>query len=360
MRTFTRQNETGIALVIVMIATMVLSFLAAGFAYSMKIETKLAQNANSESELYWLGRSGVELARSLLMRNCPTEPYDSLDQQWAGGSAGATATNCPWLDVEHTVSLGNGSFTWTITDLDRRFNINRADETMLERALRLVDPDHPGDHSTVVNSILDWIDADNNTRIDGAESAYYEGLNPPYAAKNKPIDDMSELLLIKGIRDRPEIYSADYAPAAFQQRDRFGRMTEALPVNPVHLKDLFTPISGGKININTARAEVLQLIPGIVDPKVAEAIVAGHQGEDDGSHLIGPYKNVSEVSRVPEVPRGLIGQLSQYCDVHSWVFQVDVDAEVAGYHRKFTALLARNSPRDIQVLKFSESSESWK
>src|ERR1035438_10780625 len=57
------RSEGGIALIIVMISIMVLTILAAGFAYSMKVETKLARNANSEAELEWLGRSGVEYAR---------------------------------------------------------------------------------------------------------------------------------------------------------------------------------------------------------------------------------------------------------------------------------------------------------
>ena len=49
-----------------MISIMVLTILAAGFAYSMRVETKLARNANSEAELEWLGRSGVEYARWVL------------------------------------------------------------------------------------------------------------------------------------------------------------------------------------------------------------------------------------------------------------------------------------------------------
>ncbi len=53
----------GIALIIVMIAIFVLSVMAAIFATSMKVETKLAQNADHDQQLLWLGRSGVELAR---------------------------------------------------------------------------------------------------------------------------------------------------------------------------------------------------------------------------------------------------------------------------------------------------------
>src|ERR1035437_581196 len=77
-----RRSERGIALIIVMISIVVLTILAAGFAYSMKVETKLARNANSEAELEWLGRSGVEYARWVLANSLldPTQPYDSLDQ----------------------------------------------------------------------------------------------------------------------------------------------------------------------------------------------------------------------------------------------------------------------------------------
>ena len=40
--------------------------------------------------------------------------------------------------------------------------------------------------SVVSDSIQDWIDADDAPRIAGAESDYYQGLTPPYNAKNAP------------------------------------------------------------------------------------------------------------------------------------------------------------------------------
>ncbi|MGD0744416.1 MAG: type II secretion system minor pseudopilin GspK, partial [Verrucomicrobiota bacterium] len=65
-------SSDGIALIIALIAILVLSALAAGFALTMKVETRLAFNANSETQLYWLGRSGVELTRWLLAQEkCP-------------------------------------------------------------------------------------------------------------------------------------------------------------------------------------------------------------------------------------------------------------------------------------------------
>jgi hypothetical protein len=72
----------------------------------------------------------------------------------------------------------------------------------------------------------------------------------------------------------------------------------------------------------------------------------------DASGLMGPYRNVGEVVRVPEVPRALVGQLGRYCDVRSRTFEVQVTAEISGYTRQFIAVVGRNSPRDVPVLSF--------
>ena len=79
------------------------------------------------------------------------------------------------------------------------------------------------------------------------------------------MDDISELLLIKGIT--PEIYSGGARPI-ISRITSAGNATvrqsaDAVPTITVGLTNLFTPLSDGKININTASAEVLQLIPGI-------------------------------------------------------------------------------------------------
>ena len=341
-----------------MISIMVLTILAAGFAYSMKVETKLARNANSEAELEWLGRSGVEYCRWVLANSLanPMQPYDSLDQPWATGSGWLGPTNNPIAEVQNPIPLGRGTVSWKITDLERKFNINSPEpllQQVLPQALTLMGV-APGEATAVVNSILDWIDPDDQAHIEGAETRDYQGLNPPYAAKNGPIDDISELLLIKGMT--PEIYyggtATNYQPNYFsRQRGPFGQAANASPIIAVGLTNLFTPLSSGKINLNTAPAEVLQLIPG-VDALIAEEIVNGRSGEDDGSGLMGPYRAVGQVSRIPNLPLQLVGQIGQFCDVRSRTFQVQVDADIGGYKRTFYAILGRNSPRDVQVLSF--------
>ena len=349
-----------------MISILVLSMLAAGFAYSMKVETKLARNANSEAELEWLGRSGVEYVRWVLANSLlnAMQPYDSLDQPWATGSGWLGPTNNPTAEVENPLTLGHGTVTWKITDLESKFNINAPEPVLLQvlpQALNLMGVS-PGEATPIVNSILDWIDPDNQTRPQGAETEHYQGLNPPYSAKNGPIDDISELLLINGVT--PEIYYGgvltNYQPNfVSRQRNPFGQSANAAPTIIAGLTNLFTPLSDGKVNINTASAEVLEMLPG-VDALIAEAIVSGRSGEDDGSGMFGPYRAVNQVTRVPNIPLPLVGQLAQFCDVRSKTFKVDITATVNGYSRYFTAILGRNNQRDVQILSFywSDPAES--
>jgi general secretion pathway protein K len=348
----------GIALIIVMVSIVVLAVLAGGFAYSMKVETKLAQNADSETELLWLGRSGVDLARWALglQLTIASEPYDSLDQKWAGGSGGNDEADSPLADVNlyDPVELGNGKFTIKkIVDLERKFDINTANEEILRQALTLIGV--TGGAQDIVNSILDWIDRGSFTRVGGAKSDYYQGLDPPYVAKNGPVDDLSELVLVKGIT--PEMVSKKASLAAFQAKEsRLGLSKEPLSSGVV-LEDLFTPISSGKLNINTAREETLQLIPGI-DSDLAKAIATARtEGSVPGltSGDEGPFRSLDPAylwKKVPGLSLEGARMLQGFCDVRSRTFEVTVEAEVGGYKRQFVAVLGRNNPTDVQVLSF--------
>ena len=348
MRISPSTNDRGIALIVVMIAVFVLSALAGAFAYSMKVETKLALNSNNESDLEWVGRSGVEVARWVLSQEMKC-PYDSLNQIWAGGPGGTCDTNGPLQDLQlNEFHVGKGYCKITITDLERKVNVNTADEATLNQALKVVGADAT-EQGTIVDSILDWIDTDDNQKANGAESDYYQGLTPAYSAKNGPIDDVSELLMIKGIRVNPEIYSQEYANV--QRVDRFGD-----PIPPheyaAHLKDVFTPISTGKININTADRIGLQMIPG-VDEAIADQIIKLRSGPDgaDGTEDDTPFASVGELASAG-IPQSAAPQMAHYCTVRSNTFEVKVEAHINGSTQTYYAILGRNNQRDIQILGF--------
>lgn len=356
MRLSLHRKPEGIALMIVMIAVLSLSILAAAYAYRMKVEARLAMNSNNEAELEWNGRSGMEFAKWALAEEAKTSPNDSRDiSWWAGGSGGPGLSNSPLaaFHLPWTIKIGNGEATiYPMVDQERKANINTADSAIIEQSLVLMGAD-AGDYQVIVNSILDWIDPDNNTRLDGAEEDFYKASDPSYLPKNGAIDDITELLLIKGIRENPEIFygpSANSAPPSRinkRSNPRLGFNAD-VPVYPVGLKDLFTPISSGRINLNTCDEIVMQLIPGM-DERMAQAVIRLRAGPD-GTGMV-PLNNVGELINAG-IPPNVVQQISRYCDVRSRTFEVTVDATVGTSKAKFRAILIRASPRDVQVTGF--------
>jgi len=348
MKATPRHNSDGIALIMVMCAIFVLSALAAGFVLSMKVETRLAQNAYSEQQLLWLGRSGVELARYVLMQHPQGEPFDSLNQKWAGGSGSLAESNSVLSSLSlDNYPVGDGTVSIKIIDLERKVNINTANSQMILQALTLMGVD-ANDISVVSDSILDWISPAGPPRVAGAESDYYQGLAVPYYAKNAPIDDLSELLLVKGVT--PEIYwgsnATNHTPSVFQHKLGLGTAPGQTPDYPFGLVEIFTPFSSGKINVNTADVNVLQMIPG-VDAAMADAIVKQRAGPDgvDGTEDDIPFSNPGQLG-------GFGIKDASACDTRSFTFEVHVTAQIGDYKREYVAILARTSGMDIQVLSF--------
>lgn len=348
----TARRQGGVALIIVMVVITVLSILAGGFAFSMKVETRLASNGGQEPTMDWLGRSGVELARYVLAMQANLTPgYDALNQKWAGGTG---ETNDILAAVSLTDNpLGRGKFSVHIFDQERMLNINMANEEILQQALNNLGAD-PRESGGIVDSIRDWIDKDDHPHLVGAESDdYLSNPNPgylPYFAKNGAIDDPVELLMVRGIT--PEMYYGSSSAGQRQgtvSRPAFRQTGQAMATGS-GFKELFVAISGPQVNVNTAPIEVLQTIPGIT-PDVAAAIVQTRAGFDgvDGNEDDLPFRNVGELINVPGVSRGMVAQLQRFFSVRSMTFEVRVETEVGDYHRTYVAMLRRVSNRDIQV-----------
>src|SRR5690349_9934851 len=128
MRIHLYSRPRGIALIMVMIVITALAIMAGGFAYTMKVETKLARNASFEADYEWAGRSGIERAKWVLAMSSTGRggQVDSLGSKWAGGMGD---TNGPLADVDlkHFQLNDSVSFALEIEDHDRKFNINIAD-----------------------------------------------------------------------------------------------------------------------------------------------------------------------------------------------------------------------------------------
>jgi type II secretory pathway component PulK len=121
-------SEPGMALVIVMILVLALAVIAGVFSHKIQVEAKLTANTRAESDLEWLGRSGVEVARWVLAtekRAGPTAQVDSFRDFWAGGPGVTNAMDFPFEGVSlDRIELGAGWCSVRIIDQERKININ--------------------------------------------------------------------------------------------------------------------------------------------------------------------------------------------------------------------------------------------
>lgn len=354
---FQRYRQSAYALIVAMIAIFVLSALAATFAYSMKIETRLAMRSSDEPQLIRLGKSGVQLASWVLAEEAsvPNEPYDSLNQIWAGGSGTIDESNTALAGFSmENYPVGNGTVSVKIVDLDRYANINVASAAELQQALTLIGVG-ADEMAVVADSIQDWVQPGDNPRIAGAKNDYYQSLPVPYNCKEAPIDDMSELLLVRGIRDDPAIFwggmSTNHTGFAFQHQLGIGAGPNQNADYPIGLTNLFTPFSAGRININTADINVLQLLPD-VDTNIAATIIQLRAGPDgvDGTGDDTPFKSVNDLTAAG-INSSVVAELNRYCSVRSSVFEATVTAKIGDNEKIFKAVLTRTG-RSIEVVRF--------
>jgi hypothetical protein len=259
--------------------------------------------------------------------------------------------------------LGSGTFTVKqITDAERKFNINavsgQGGQDVLNQAFINMGVD-AGSYPQIVAAIQDWVDTDDDAHIGGAESSYYQTLAPPYLAKNGPIDDVTELMLVKGIT--PEMFwgsDSPNVPPPPPSANPFANNSGILS-NAVGLVKLFTPISSGYLNLNTASPEVMQLLPGF-DANMAQSIIQQRAGPDgiDGTEDDTPFGGTGGPiqNAIQNATGGMqVGQaLQRVFRTRSTVFEIEVDAEVGGYHKTYVGIVVRNSPTDVQTLVFHE------
>lgn len=355
-----RRHPRGVALIIVLLVVFALTVTAATFAYQMRVETRLATTTRSESELEWLGRSGVEYAKWILalQQQVPGEQaYNGLNQFWAGGPGNPDLGENPFEGLSlANIPVGEGRISVRIVDEERKFNINRASPQLLELGLGLVGVD-AGDNSIIASSILDWVDRDDFPKIGGgAESDYYLGLDPPYLAKNGPIDDITELLKVKGVT--PELFfGGGYQVSGFRGGGAGFGSAGSGSGGGSGLVGVFCALSTGQVNINTAPEPVLALALG-GDQVHAQEIIKIRAGPDgqEGTFDDDPARNPGEIAKLlgPAGGGAAGAQLGTQWTTVSSHFLVQVAAEFGNTRRRYVATIRRGgqTPRDFQTLIF--------
>ena len=258
---------SGSALIVALWIISLLSLVICAFAFDMHLQSRITSYYRKRAKAEFLARSGIEKATFLLVKSQDVKRNPTEEDETAAwyGDAKRLSEGLNVVDsVEH---LGPGEFKLSIVPEPALRNINKLTEADWERMLEVGGvPEEQRD--SLIECFFDWIDPDNDTRSFGAESEdYYKTLDPPYRARNAPLDTVNELLLIKGFTT--EILDGGVPPGA----------PEGTPAMS-GIANMLTTIGDGKVNVNAASERVLMTLPG-VDEVTAQAIIVEREGDPE-------------------------------------------------------------------------------
>ena len=184
-----RRADHGVILIALLWILTAIAVIALSFSRESFVEVSAARNARDLADSYFIARAGISATVYKLMERrylprvrqlqleAPPEPID------LGMISG---------------QFGDGVYDVEIQDESGKLNLNFVREEQLRLIIAAAGIDkREGD--VIVDSILDWRDADKLHRINGAEDDYYMSLPNPYKSKNGRFDTVEELLLVRGV-----------------------------------------------------------------------------------------------------------------------------------------------------------------
>jgi general secretion pathway protein K len=248
--------QNGFALVAVLLVLAVVGVIGAEFAYSMRLEATSVRSFKDTLIAAHLAEAAIEQAIREIAGDVALVATDD-----DGALTFYTRDRVALQRLPRTnVPLGGGHFTYRVTDEESRLNLNAATPDRVDRLLQAIGVDKI-ERDTINDSLQDWRDANEEHRLNGAESEDTYLQRPlPYRSKNAALDSITELLQIKGVTSAI-FYGAGGKPG---------------------LAAYVTVKSPGQVNVNTAPCTVLKAL-GLGE---AECTAVDQARRD------GPYMNV--------------------------------------------------------------------
>ncbi|RDH82425.1 MAG: hypothetical protein DIZ80_09025 [endosymbiont of Galathealinum brachiosum] len=281
-------GQQGVALITALLVVSLATVLAVSLVSHLYYDIRRTENILRLDQAQLYNSNAVEFAMVLLKldRDANNE-YDSLEDIRLFNEQTAI------FPVE------GGSVSANLADLQSCFNLNNLSKTNTElaryRAQYISLLNNLGVdislHSTLTDSLIDWLDKDDINEAQGAEFDYYIGLEKPYRTANSLMTSPSELRLVKGYTDGV--------------------------IELIKDETCVLPAVNTAININTASSKMLESIEELKSH--AEQIIKDRDGEADNDEDDVPFekiddfkKYVSETLKVKNFESGGLQIYSEY------------------------------------------------
>ncbi len=176
------KRHAGVALVIVIWVLSLLTLMAASFALTIRREIAVTMNVRDNSVVEALAESGINVAQKMLLKT------DVMEKWWPDGSIYQFKIDTARIRVKILAESG-------------KISLNRADEALLMKVMAQTELDADAQNA-IVSAILDWRDADQLVRINGAEKEQYQQAGLSYAPSDRAFVNLEELQRVLGMNDR--------------------------------------------------------------------------------------------------------------------------------------------------------------
>ena len=273
-----RSGKEGAALLVALWVLIILSLIVGAFAFETILEARLTSRKRKAFHAEMAARSGVEYARAILDARKDAKELEIEDMTEEGDAKfmmaalyvkrGLTSVSRLKLDEDLAVV--------TIRPAENGRNVNLLTREQWKDIFETANVPAT-EWDVMLDCLKDWIDADDNHGLNGAESddPFYKERG--YPVKNGPLDSVEELLLIKGWG--PEIL---YGKPADEEGDAI-----------YGIADILTVWGDGKVNLNTADTNTLLSyveyedweLASVMEARLGEDGVAGTP--DDGLRSLG-------------------------------------------------------------------------
>ena len=308
-------SQRGIALLTILVMVALATILAATIA---KRQTNTSENTGylmrqDQSLLY--AKSAEAFFSELLIQDSENGGnIDHLQENWA--------KPMPAFPVE------DGFISGRLLDESGKFNLNnllKADGSVDDSARRWFEKllQRVGLPAELSQAVIDWQDADDETTgAMGAESNYYQGLDPSYLASNTRFHQVEELKLVRGFEGKNYDLIAPYVTA----------LPEAT-----------------KINMNTAAPLLLASIDPKLDVKTLEQELKAKQAELAYFNSVEDLWKLNAFSGIEPQNKT---DAAAWLDSKSNYFTAQIEVVLSERKRQFSSAMMR---KDKQVTVYSRS-----
>lgn len=321
------QRQDGFILILVLGVVLVLCALLFGFSQTTRTSLAKADSFYRTEQARNAAWGGLQIAVATIR---------DVNAVCADPQSAKLTTS------ENTFTIGDVNCTVAVTEENGLLNVNRLkgadgqlDRRHIEQFLRLIDvvnhqqKDLPLIGYGIVPAVIDWVDSDDDITClpfvqrdnTGAENDDYQMGTPPRSCRNGPVDNLDELLWVKGMT----------------------------PEGLKRLRPYLTCVGDGKVDINAAPKAVLQSLSEQIDAALAEMIVQQRK--------LKPFNSLAELGSVPGMTDNICRDIQSLITVNpaERFYRIRVQGSIQDHRCTMEAELQRNTQAGtVDILQYRE------